>query len=433
MKHILSFFLILCSSNLFAADTVRIYQPKNMVVTGTTNTSFTLGSDNAAGESTDEASAAKVYVPIEIGTNVDFTTLPVTDLFNTGSGSQTITYPLLVSTDANDRYLYALVKFSAASPASFYSAAVFSALIPASSANTQVNFSLTPNDICKVTGNTCNAITTATAPVKVIVYFYLSSVAGQDITGSQAIDVATATGGVYFETQLSAKVYDAGTLIPVMTNLSVGDKRLVITYGSTSQMDPALFKRVIAYGYTDTSTIKSGGKAFQRADTGALINKDIDISKAQSGELTIADLSNNTTYNVALAFQDKFLFASALSESRIGKPIAIQELLKKQACYLLTAGFGEEHYVITFFRHYRDQVLANSWLGRKFINIYYKTAPRYALMIYKSETIRFMIRMAAYTLYFFFNFYWLVLIFMTTCYYLDKLRKNKVILQNNRL
>jgi hypothetical protein len=111
-------------------------------------------------------------------------------------------------------------------------------------------------------------------------------------------------------------------------------------------------------------------------------------------------LQNGVEATVSVASIDKFGFSTTLSNSLPGTPLEIEPLLKKTACFLLTAGFGEEHYVITYFRNIRDQVLAENWLGRKFIGFYYSTAPKYALIIYKCETLRLIIRGSAYCLYF---------------------------------
>ena len=125
--------------------------------------------------------------------------------------------------------------------------------------------------------------------------------------------------------------------------------------------------------------------------------------------MTVNNLTNSDTYNVSILFEDKYKFGTVLSNDMIGQPKEIEELLKKNACFLLTAGFGEDHFVINYFRNFRDTILSQSYLGRAFIHTYYELAPKYALMIYHNEAIRAVIRGAGYTLYFIFNFYYIIL------------------------
>ncbi|MFA6235998.1 MAG: CFI-box-CTERM domain-containing protein [Bacteriovorax sp.] len=436
MRCILFILSLFLSFAVNAADTVRINNPTNMSISGFTDASVTLTADAPSGDATTETAPAKIYIPIARGAvNLTYSLLDVGTLFNTATATHVVTYPLLVTTGGTAQFLYAAVKIGTTD----YFAVAKSASINANQTNVSFSFNLSPLDICKgVAGagstsctNLLFASTTETT-IKPKVYFFLSS-DGIDVTGSTTVDPTAYTGGVFFESQMSNRVYTSAQLLVSLSNLRVGDRRLIGEFDASSTMDSALFKKVIAFSYTDTTVDKAGGGVVTYKTLvgfGDLIGRD--ISTAQSGQFTLNELVNNTDYNIAIAFLDKFQFATTFSASKRGTPLEIQELLKKEACFLLTAGFGEEHYVITYFRKYRDQVLADSWLGRKFIKVYYRAAPHYAEIIYRSEALRWGIRAAAYILYFFFNYYWLVLFIGASCYYLN-IRKNKLLLQNNSL
>ena len=448
MKLLTILILIFICSTLNAADSVRINDPSNLILTGTiSGFSFTLGSDSPSGDGTSESAPAKAYLPIQSGLSNQLysTILKVTpglgSLYDIASASQYVSFPLLMTIGSTAKYLYVAVR-GGASGTSYYvsgkSASTYSNL-----SSSLINFSINPKDICKsvIVNNistVCNATTGAldhasisSVLFKPMLYFFVTDQV-LAVDGTSVIDPANAnySGGVYFESQMSNKIFTSTDLVVSLSALRKGDARLLGTFSASSTMDSTLFKKVIVYQYTDTSTPILGNLPIGSASAGALMNND--ISTEQSGDFTFSGLTNSQSYKISLAFEDKFLFATTLSASQAGTPTEIQELLKKQACYLLTAGFGEEHYIISFFREYRDQVLANSWIGRKFIKVYYSSAPHYAVIIYQSQWMRLGVRSAAYLLYFFFHFYWAILL-VCLIFLSINLRKNKILLSNNGL
>lgn len=435
MRKFLSIFFILFSFGLFAADTVRIDGAASMVVSGTTNASMTIGSDSPSGDATSESAPAKVYIPIVSAAGNQNYTILSANLYNIATGSHVVTYPLITTLGSTAKYIYAAVKYAALGTSYYVTAK--SSLIAANQTNASTYFSLSPLDICKPisgNGNTAcanlAAASTTETSIKPIVYFFLSD-ESLDVTGLTTIDPATYSGGVYFESQMSNRIYTSSELITSILNLKIGDGRVIVDFNASATMDSAIFKKVIVFKYTDTSVEKTGNPAYGAlAGLGSLADKD--VSTSQSGEFTLSGLTNNTPYNVSIAFLDKFQFATTFSDSRLGTPLEIQELLKKTSCFLLTAGFGEEHEVITFFRQYRDQVLSKVWIGQEFIKVYYRLAPHYAEIIYKHDSIRFAIRTFAYALYFLFKYCWLILLFLISCYYLNG-QKNKLLLDETSL
>ena len=434
------FISLLVSVNIYATDTIRINDPNNMVITGFTNTSFTLGSKSASGDATEESAPASVYIPIQsaVTDQVKYSTLystsGVTSLYDISSTLHQVTFPLLITVSSTAKYLYLAVRGGAEGTSYYVSGRTSSTY--SNYSNSLLNFSITAKDICKsvIVNNistVCNSATgaldsssTTSVLFKPMLYFFLSDQA-LAIDGTSVIDPTNAnySGGVYFEAQMSNRIFDSSALIVSMGSFRKGDARLIGSFSANATMDTTLFKKVIAYQYTDTTTPIVSNLPIGLATAGSILANDIAIT--QSGDFTLSGLTNSQNYKISLAFEDNFLFATTLSYSQSGSPTQIEELLKKQACFLLTAGFGEEHYVINYFRHYRDHVLSNSFLGKKFIRLYYQSAPKYALIIYKHEALRSTIRLFAYLLYFFFNFYWLILLFSALFIFLI-FKKNKM-------
>ncbi len=413
--------------NLFGTDSVRINDPGDFVVTGSIGgTSFTLGSDSPSSDATEESAPAKVYLPIQSGvpSQLNYSTLKkvysgLGSLYDIASTTHFVSFPLLMTIGSTAKYLYMAVRGGASGSSYYVSGKTSSSYSNVSSS--LIDFSINPKDICKsvIVNNistVCNASTgaldsssTNSVLFKPMLYFFLTDQV-LAVDGTSVIDPANAnySGGVYVESQMSNRVFTTSDLVVSVSTLRKGDRRLLGTFSANATMDSTLFKKVIVYQYTDSATTITANLPIASATAGSII--DADISNNQSGEFIFSGLTNSQAYMISLAFEDKFLFATTLSTSKGGTPTEIQELLKKQACFLLTAGFGEEHYVINFFRQYRDQILAQTWIGNKFIKIYYRLAPYYAEIIYQNEWMRFGIRSVAYLLYFLFNYYWAIIL-----------------------
>ncbi|MDD4975758.1 MAG: hypothetical protein PHY93_15480 [Bacteriovorax sp.] len=422
---LLSLLILFCFTlNLFAADTVRINDPANLVMTGLTSTTFTLGSDSITGDATTEASPARVYVPMT-NNAVDHDkyfsqyNAGVTVLFDTTNVNNVINFPLRTAITGTV-YLYAAAKLSTGTGYK-----VVQRYSSTASTSTDLTFGVSPKAICaQYDCSTIESASVSNSKVIFTLYFYLSTNSNLPL-GDPVVPAGT--DGVFFEVQMSNRIYLATDLRVFITNSRKGDSRVILDY--TSDQTMLDFKKITIFKH---STIPAPATTNQPIGLYAGTLLDRDFPGTETGEVTVNQLPNGVDATLSVLFQDKFGFATTLSDDVTVVPTEIQELLKKQACYLLTAGFGEEHYVITFFRHYRDHVLANTWIGKQFIKIYYRSAPHYAVIIYQSEWMRLAIRSAAYSLYFVFNYYWLVLIFLISCYYLN-LRKNKILFQKNRL
>ncbi|OFZ72290.1 MAG: hypothetical protein A2451_12225 [Bdellovibrionales bacterium RIFOXYC2_FULL_39_8] len=139
-----------------------------------------------------------------------------------------------------------------------------------------------------------------------------------------------------------------------------------------------------------------------------IVQQEVDIVK--EGYLNITGLENRTeegpnNYNLALALMNKYQFVSHLSNAEYESPEKIEVLLEKQACFIMTAGFGEEHFVTDYFRNFRDEFLLTNILGKKIVGLYYMYSPKYAKMIYQNEQARLIVRGISYGAYYLMNYF----------------------------
>lgn len=400
------------SLNLFAAATVRITSPSSLSVTGSTDSVFSLNAEGPSGDGTIETSPAKVYVPMTNTSVADhdkyyslYSATGLARLFDTTNPSDVINFPLTI-VPSGTMYLYAAAKnpSSAWIVVQKYSSSVGS--------NQDVSFSVSPKVICENSSADCTTIapTSATNSTEktIKVYFFLS-------TSSTLVNstVVPTTDGVFFDVIMSGRVHTANMLRIYLTNGRKGDSRVIFNYSADSTMTS--FKKVIVFKHTTNSPAVTNSAIGNY--TGEVLNRDFS-SLTDTGQITVNQLTNGEEVTVSVAFVDKFGFASNLSEHISLTPVQIEELLKKQACYILTAGFGEEHFITNYFRAYRDQVLSHSWLGKKFIHLYYSTAPKYAIVLYQSDVLRFLVRGLAYSLYYLFNYSVIFAILLLSCLFL---------------
>ena len=421
IRLVSSLIIFLISTAVFAADTVRLDSSIDLVVTAVTDTTYSLNSVKPSGDATADSAPAKIYVPISYSGNSDYFLLKGTSAvydytFDLTNAGHVLKFPLYVNVGATDKYLHVAVKDGS----SYKYVKAFGTAIN-SVTNTTYNFELAPYDVCAQMSNpSCADLQTRIDEKSTLLYFFLSTTSS--FATGQTIDPAsTYTGGIYFQLNMSNRTYSSLTI--AITKVRQGDKRAFFEYtGSETILQPKYIKVFDRGGAATTS---------DTLDTvsGTLFTKEYAYN--QSGEVAITDLVNSQTYNLSILFVDNYLFATKLSPTAQAKPQQIEELLKKQGCFLLTAGFGEEHEVINYFRHFRDATLVHYKLGRMFIHFYYENAPKYALEIYQSSSLRFVIRSMAYFAYYFFRYFWLVLFFFIFAYAGKKILKKSQIFKSN--
>lgn len=406
-KYLLLSFLILWTAQSFAADSIALNPDNSLTIYGTTNISFPLNVVQTT-KSPTEAAPAIVYVPMEgPGNESDYIIEKgVSKLFSKTDAATYLQFPLYLNVSATDKWLYVAVKAMSTTSNPYKLTKRFSATPYNSVTNRNENFNLTIPELCSQHTDCDTFSGSAGTEKKLMVYFFFSTSSALSIP--QDVDPVTAfPGGIFFEVNMSNRVYTSDQVLPSISSITAGDKRVIITYTSTTSISLPRAVRVLIHDGTP-GILNQPIQDYYSAQPGSTLHP-TEFTYSYAGKVIVNELTNGAPYNLSVLFEDQYKFGTVLSDDAVGEPKSIEELLKKNACFLLTAGFGEDHFVIDYFRHFRDTVLSQSYLGRAFIHVYYEFAPKYALMIYQHEGIRAVIRGFAYTLYFIFNYYFIIL------------------------
>lgn len=402
-KLFILLFLVVWSAQIFADDTVRLHPDTELVVNGSTNISFPLNVvKSSAGATPTEAAPAEVFVPMSGSSSQEnyFTVKGVTTLF-TAVGAGTINFPLYLNVGATRKYLYVAVKGTTGN----YKIAQKHPDSYLSQTNLDVTFPVTSQAICTQATDCSEFAASSSTEKTYYAYFFLSDQAALSIGDDLATPGTTYPGGIYFKVNMSNRVYTSAQVVPSITEVRAGDGRLIVKYTANASILKPKAVRILLRPDPVVVTSESPIQSYYTSEpTAALYTTE--FAYVYEGEVTVSGLTNGNDQYLSVLFMDQYKFGTVVSLDKVGKPEEIQQLLEKNACFLLTAGFGEDHYIIDYFRHFRDTVLASSYLGRSFIHVYYELAPKYALIIYQHEGIRAVIRGLAYTLYFIFNFYY---------------------------
>lgn len=422
--------LLTWTTTLFSAETVRLRTDIDLTVTGLTSASLNLTAEGPSGDATSVDAPAKLYLPIQNDGSANsgsasnlYYISAISSVFDVSNTAHVAYIPLRINTPGGvDRYLYVAVKDTTATPNVYRPIKMYgTGALAQGLTNSDITFSFSPADICSKLPTECTTLvsnSTSKTEKSFIVYFFLSS---QSSYGAgDTIDVTSLSNGIYFQVFVSNRVYNDSDLRITISNLRSGDKRVIFDYTASATITSATAKSVRVYLHDGAPGVQNSPLA---SYSGSVLSQEFPY--VQNSELTVTNLTNGDSPRLSVFFLDKYNFATTLSGDVVGSPKEIEELLKKEGCFLLTAGFGEEHYVIEYFRHFRDDVLSKNVLGQMFISTYYELAPKYALSIYKNETIRFAIRGAAYILYFLFNYIYSILIISFSIFLLFYLFKNR--------
>lgn len=374
---------------------------------------------DVAGDGKTEAAAYKVYVPMK-GTSLPelyFTGLK-TNLATPTSG--TMTFYLNVDVDATEKYLVIAAKDG--SETNYEIVEIFNSTTFSSDAEAfGLNVSVT--DLCITTGLNCTSagLTSDNTSGKQTYYIFL---ADTDITNDD-INPEDFSNGMYVEINYSTKVDSSFSIN--LSAVAPGDESLYLTY-STSNSQISSFKDVV---------IIDGGTANAPFHgTGGLENPTIIgllESSSTSGLGQVKNLTNGQDYDVTVAFRNKYLFATPQSNQRTGQPLEIEDFLEKNSCYLISAGFKTDHYVLTFLRHFRDNVLLKNSLGRAFVQLYYSSAPSYARVIYRSEFLSSIFRGLGWITYFVIKYFYYIMVLILALVIILLTRKSEFTLGRSKV
>lgn len=252
------------------------------------------------------------------------------------------------------------------------------------------------------------------------VYFFLTPDSPLPNLGTPATPSDYA-GGATIQFNLSDKFPNyATTLDP----LRKGDGRLIGKVTSTNIPDGHEIVNYFVKGadhtgetFTDLNDLKTTANAYTRA---------ANLPFTYSGDVVFDNLVNGATYTFSVALINKYQFSTIPSPAQAGSPESIETFLQSQQCYLLSAGFQEEHYIIDYFKGIRDQYLLKNWAGTLFVKFYYWSAPKVTHYIYESSILSAIFRGFGYSLYFIFNYYLIVLALIISLVSLIFLRQRTV-------
>ncbi len=141
---------------------------------------------------------------------------------------------------------------------------------------------------------------------------------------------------------------------------------------------------------------------------------------AKEGSVSVLNVSNPQTgageqilngykHYVAVCIQNKWGFCSNMSDQEV-TPSTIESFINEQGCYLISAGFKYDHYVLRYLRGFRDNILRKFLLGRMFISFYDSTAPKYAVFVAENPVLSFITKSIGYISYYLIKFFYIFII-----------------------
>jgi hypothetical protein len=99
----------------------------------------------------------------------------------------------------------------------------------------------------------------------------------------------------------------------------------------------------------------------------------------------------NITDRVRFKGKEEYIILNYVEKVNLISPILVNNKSTNKNCFIVTTTMGDvNHPVVVDFRRYRDEVLLNTYFGRKFINIYYRIGPFLSKVI-KTNRLLFLI------------------------------------------
>jgi hypothetical protein len=380
----------LLSSSL--ASTVRLSDTDNPIVNvgNYYNIYNTLG-----GDGTSTSAPLKLYMPISNGANQTNNHVLESNLF-TKSSTDTLNITIDFTNTDNTNLLYPTLYADDQGSTNYKFVARSSVGCSTNSSCNDLVSSFSIASICASSEVDCD--TPTEVKTQTLYLLFSQSAIDTDIT-----DPTSGTDGIFIELNISGVVYDGTntlTIQPVLTSVGVGDTRLKYNYTLSSVQ--TYFRDIVAY---DNTLGLTGSSTFSTLNASKeLLTSDDEIPVTTNGYFDLKDLTNEKTYHTTIAIRDRFGFYTLFADSLAGQSLSIAQLLEKNQCYLITAGFQEQHYVLDYFRHIRDDYLLGFELGERFVNFYYATAPHYVPYIIDHKYVQVVIKSLAFLLYFVLNY-----------------------------
>tara|TARA_R110000868_G_C10952584_1_gene767927 strand:+ start:1651 stop:2925 length:1275 start_codon:yes stop_codon:yes gene_type:complete len=424
MKIALYLFILLFSLKGLCEETVRFAQfddlstnADSLVRANNGSGSFFFATYQAeSGNGDTIASAAQSWLPIDNGNSqrnrVSFAATTLVPDLSTGIFQ---TFIRVLNNSGSVRYLHVAVQdpddkddyYVVSGPTAFSSNT--SQVLTWS----QVNIA----NICTYTN--CDDLNTGTTKTQEYVFYFFLSSSQFSIGTGDTFNVSQA-GGAYLKGNFSVRL---PTTTITIDELRRGDGRLKALFTGGTITD---FNRTIAVINGSGGTVTSGGNVGTELNVAGAEFLDLETSST-SGEANIKPLVNGVLYSIGMALEDKYQLTTVLSNVPAAvAPAQIEALLEKQACYILSAGFGEKHFITDYFRALRDKVLLKTAFGTSFVDWYYNTAPRYTPLIYSSPVVAFVVRCLAFMAWFLINLALICLPIMLLVYGLNRSSRKRV-------
>lgn len=414
-KNIFVCLILAITSGLALAETVRLEnatEPSVFLLNDPAAFSVVTEAATDNGNSTDITLPVSAFIAVKsdngAGLNSEeFYIFSGTELSTiAGVGLVRLTLIVETSNTANgDRFLYVAARDS--SDTDFQIVARFSGDAFDDSFNDTITVDFSLVTFCAITALPCASIEATDTPGSTfnnLFYYFLNEADFGDGSGDVGINPADPgnNNGVFVKYNFSNNVNNS-TVVSI-DNIEIGDGQLKVKYSGTVISD---FKDVIVFIHT--GAVNGAIAPINTIATGS-IDPD-SFPPSSKAEITIRGLNNAEPFSFSLAFVNKYNFATNLSIGQTATPQSIQVFLESQACYLLSAGFQKPHYVLDYFREFRDEILLSYSWGQKFVEFYYKSAPQFTPYILDNPILAGVIKVLAYTAYAMFHlWYWCLLL-----------------------
>jgi hypothetical protein len=264
--------------------------------------------------------------------------------------------------------------------------------------NQAISFTL--GDIASVDSSVLNLTpTTTTSDINESLTIFVFSSNGQSVGDQIDLGQTGAPTGVYINLTFNSTVEPNSLILNGIdrgdTMLSIDfDRSLITTLPFQQQLYQLL---LINFGATDPN-LDSLGHNYQTIIP--KIKKVDLLAQPLDTSADFYDLTNGELYFLSIALLNKFQYVNLVPSPLSDTPFELMAFLKQKNCYLISAGFQRNHYVLEYFRKFRDQYLLKREWGKSFVEWYYDWSPKYAPTIYKHPLLAKMVRGGAYSLYY---------------------------------
>ncbi len=271
----------------------------------------------------------------------------------------------------------------------------------------------TVDGLCSISGTSCNSFmqslaNDANSKMDGEQYVYVVAYETTEVPSTSTIDPEDFPNGFYIKIRMSVNYPTP----PVTINsIKRGDTNLTVSYngvGTLYGLDTYFYKLLIL---NTSTTVPANSAANLKTTLGVVTEcrKDGEIYPSncyivssqinQAGDVTAYNLVNGQDYKLSVVIANKFKFTSQIKQTMTGQPQEIEAFIKEQSCFFLSAGFQDQHYILDYFRTFRDTSLLKNTLGKMFVDSYYEYAPAYTHYIYNSPVMSSLMRGIGYALF----------------------------------